>query len=154
MNKKTQGFTLIEVLLVIGIIAILAGAIIVAVNPGRQLANTRNTQRTTDANSILNAITQNMTENQGKWSCTSSNYYSQSLPDATVTIVIDAETNSSQINLSCLSPLYLSRVPVDPSLPSDSTTTGYRLIYNSSTGRIKICGVDNADLGKTICVEK
>ncbi len=154
MIKKRQGFTLIEVLLVIGIIVILAGAIIVAVNPGRQLANTRNTQRTTDANAILNAIVENIIGNEGKWNCTSSVYSSTSLPDATATIVTGSENNQNEINLSCLVPLYISKIPVDPSLPANSINTGYRLIYSSSTGRMKVCGVENADLNKTICVEK
>lgn len=154
MNKKRQAFTLIEVLLVIGIIVILAGAIILAVNPGRQFAKTRNTQRYTDTNAILSAIVQNMTDNQGRWKCTSSNYYSTSLPEVNATILATGtEPNNTFINLSCLAPNYISKVPVDPSLPSDSATTSYTLIYSSSTGRTTVCA-PQAELNETICTQR
>lgn len=156
MSKKRQAFTLIEILLVIGIIVILAGAIIVAVNPGRQFSKTRNTQRHTDTNAILSAIVQNMTDNQGRWSCPGSINYSTSLPPDTVTTTIVTESEAdpvNQINLSCLAPTYVTKVPVDPSLPSNSTNTGYQLHYSTSTGRITVCA-PNAELNETICTQR
>ena len=48
-NKK--GFTLIEILVVIGIIAILAAIVVVAVNPARQFAEARNSQRQSNVES-------------------------------------------------------------------------------------------------------
>ena len=56
--KSKKGFTLIEVLLVVAIIAILAGIVILAVNPAKQLADTRNAQRRADVNTIINAAYQ------------------------------------------------------------------------------------------------
>jgi len=151
--KKRQAFTLIEILLVIGIIVLLAGAIIVAINPGRQFAKARNTQRVTDVNAILSSIVQDMTDNQGRWNCTGSTNYATSLPATTATIVTVAENNSSEINLSCLAPNYVPRIPVDPSKQNTDTNTGYTLQYNTSTGRITICA-PQAELNETICTQR
>jgi prepilin-type N-terminal cleavage/methylation domain-containing protein len=151
--RKRQGFTLIEILLVIGIIVLLAGAIIVAINPGRQFAKARNTQRVTDTNAILSAIVQNMTDNQGRWNCAGSTNYSTTLPTSTVAIVSTNEANAGEIDLRCLAPNYIPRLPIDPSLPTGSTSTGYTLQYATSSGRITICA-PNAELGETICTTR
>ncbi len=152
MSKK-QGFTLIEILLVIGIIVLLAGALIVAINPGRQFAKARNTQRTTDVNAILSAIVQNMTDNQGRWNCPSSQNYSTSLPAVAATIIATGTEDANEINLSCLAPTYVPRLPVDPNQTPGSENTGYTIQYTTTSGRIVVCA-PNAELQETICTER
>lgn len=61
-NHKS-GFTLLEILLVVGIIAILAGIVIIAINPSKQLAQVRNTERKSDLKQLYNAITQYYIDN-------------------------------------------------------------------------------------------
>ncbi len=69
VHTTEEGFTLIEILVVMGLIAILAGVVLVAINPARHFAQARNTTRTSDVAAILNAVGQKMAENQGVFTC-------------------------------------------------------------------------------------
>ena len=51
-----KGFTLIELLIVIAIMGILAAAILVAINPGKRMAQARDAQRKQDIAAISNAL--------------------------------------------------------------------------------------------------
>ena len=62
-HRKKSAFTLIELLLVIGIIAVLAAIVILAVNPMRQLAQARNAARQSDSKEVMNAIQQYVIHN-------------------------------------------------------------------------------------------
>lgn len=59
------GFTFIEVLIAISLIAVLAGIVIVAVNPAKQFINARNVQRKETVETLSSAIFQYMIDNEG-----------------------------------------------------------------------------------------
>src|SRR3712207_5801362 len=103
---KQKGFTLIEILVVIGIIAVLATVVLVAVNPGRQFAQARNTQRISNVNALLNAVGQNIADNKGVFTCAEG-----ALP-TTATII----SSSAYDIRSCIIPNYMNEIPVDPSV--------------------------------------
>jgi type IV pilus assembly protein PilA len=65
IKQQQKGFTLLEVLLVVAIIAILAGIVIIAINPGKNLGDTRNSQRSADVSTILNGTYQYSLDNSG-----------------------------------------------------------------------------------------
>ena len=56
MKKMKKGFTLIELLIVIGILAILATTVVLVLNPAQLLAETRDTQRVSDLDTLRSAI--------------------------------------------------------------------------------------------------
>ena len=99
-KKNSEGFTLIEILVVIGIIAILAVIVLIAINPARQFAQARNTQRTSNVNAILNGIGQYLADNKGV---------------DVDNVLPDFGDNTDAINLcEALVPTYLPALPVDP----------------------------------------
>src|SRR3954469_23987845 len=106
-NKK-NGFTLIEILVVIGIIAVLAAVVLVAINPARQFKLARDSQRVSNVNALLNTVSQNIAEHHGVFYCGPN---PMPLP-STTTIV----RNSGGVDLApCVVPAYISMLPFDPS---------------------------------------
>ncbi len=117
IKQKQRGFTLIEVLVVIGIIAILAAVVLVAVNPARQFKLARDSQRTSNVNAILNAVHQNMAEHKGVLTCGGVPF---AIP--TTAVVVRSKLPSDPAGPyagdigSCIVPDYISSLPFDPSL--------------------------------------
>ena len=64
-RKKNKGFTLVELLIVIGIITALAGVILIAVDPARLRAQARNSARWMEARSILESVVEYAADNDG-----------------------------------------------------------------------------------------
>lgn len=127
--KKVRGFTLIEILVVIGIIAILATIAIIAINPARQFAQARNTQRESNVNTILNAVGQNIADNKGTFTCAGV---------STAPGVTAAAIGTATVNFNCLVPTYISSaIPTDPS-GGTAADTKYTVAMDA-LGRFTVC---------------
>lgn len=139
-----RGFTLIEVLVVIGIIAILASIVIIAINPQRQFQQANNTQRWSNVNAILNAVHQYAVDNHGQ------------LPTTTPAVATEICKRSAVscvglVDLNMLVPTYVVDIPVDPTCGSVNGTC-----YNISTAtgtRITVTA-PSAELGQSITVNR
>ncbi len=144
-----SAFTFFELILSIAIVAILSSMVVVLVNPPRLYAKSRNTQRWSHVNSILNAVGENIADNRGSFNCSSG-----SLPTSSTRMA------TSSYNIApCLVPSYLPTLPYDPNATGahySSTTdydTGYTIIRNASSGRITV-SASFAELGETISVTR
>lgn len=126
-----KGFTLLEVLIVIGIIAVLSAAVLVAVNPTRQFKLARDSQRVANVAAIANAIAQNMSENKGVFGC-----------DAEITVDKAPISDEGADIADCLVPDYIASLPVDPGVVDAHYTSpedydiGYSVVRDVTTGRV------------------
>ena len=151
-NSMQRGFTLIEILLVMGIIAILAAAVIVGINPVRQFSQAKNTQRWSNINAILNSVHQYAVDNIGTLP---SNIPTSSTCATTATneICKTGGTCTGLVDLSVLTndEIYLISMPTDPQgVTTDGA--GYH-IAKSTNGRVTVCAPD-AELGTNISVTR
>lgn len=64
-NKNIHSFTLVELLIVIAILAVLAAAVVIVLNPAELLAEARDSQRVTDIGSIKKSISLWSLDNPG-----------------------------------------------------------------------------------------
>lgn len=148
MKKLNKGFTLIEILVVIGIIAILAAIVIVAINPARQFAQARNTQRESDVSTILNAIGQNMVDNKGVFGggdCAGVTIPNKEPMDETVADgYYIGITATADVNLECLAPTYIaSAIPFDPDGGGEDNTQ--YTVQVDDKGRYTVCAPNHAE---------
>lgn len=150
VRKVQGGFTLIEILVVIGIIAILATIVIIAINPAKQFAQARNSQRIANINAILNAVGQRIADNKGVFEGTfavgGDTYTCGPIETSTTSVdtTMAADTTTETGDLGCLTPTYIPALPSDPSKTTATADTEYEIIKHDN-GRITICAPNAAD---------
>jgi type IV pilus assembly protein PilA len=119
--NNMKAFTLVELVVIMGIISILSSITLVAINPPRQYAQARDTQRKNDINQIVNAVLQYVSDNQGV------------VPTAITTTPTIMGSGSGQANIcSLLVTAYLPEMPYDPQNGSYSNCASYNTNYNIS----------------------
>ena len=133
-KSRSSGFTLLELLLAIAILAILAAVVLSAINPIRQLSEARDSQRKNDVAEILKSVQQYFIDNKG-------NYPAQVPNEDMVYGVCDAMIYTDNtigcgdlVNVAKVIPVYLSGIPMDPMASKLGADTLYRIAISKTTG--------------------
>ncbi|HUZ92769.1 MAG TPA: prepilin-type N-terminal cleavage/methylation domain-containing protein [Candidatus Paceibacterota bacterium] len=144
------GFTLLEILLVVAAIGILAGIVILAINPSKQLGDTRNAERKVDVNTILNAVYQYSIDNNG---ALPSSITVSSTEICATGVATSTCTTDNLVDLSVLTrnEKYLTAIPTEPQ-KTNVDGAGYQ-IKKSVNGRITV-NAQFAEQSSTISVTR
>lgn len=141
-----RGFTLLEILLVVAVIAILASIVIVAINPPKQLGDTRNVQRRSDIRAILDAVHQYGIANNGSFPADIDSLPATAQVLGTSTTGCDATCTAQTTTIACVNlvgylvPTYISSIPFDSSSGGAGNTDYY--INKDINGRITVGACD------------
>lgn len=155
---RRRGFTLIELIIVIAIIAIIVAAVFVAMDPVKRLNTSRNSNRRTTATAIAQGLNLYITDQQSAGTTpnaevtavmTTAGWHMIGTPavgcnittcggGTAVTTLADCASLSA-----ALQPAYIpgTTMPVDPAPPSGApaNTTGYAVSYANGAFNVKSC---------------
>jgi prepilin-type N-terminal cleavage/methylation domain-containing protein len=141
MNKK--GFTLIELIIVIAIIALLAAATFVAVDPAKRIGEARDAQRWSDVTAVADAYMKYLVDNNGVAASTTiadgTSYYiihtsnggdtdPSSCPGTSTSLTLPVDLHALVTNG------YIGDIPDDPG-GTDGTSTDY-YFYTDATSKV------------------
>lgn len=141
----TSGFTLVELLVVVGVLVVLLSILLIIINPARQLAQDNNTQRRSDVDTILKAVHQYAADNNGQ------------IPTGIPTSAADTIGSAYTDICDDLVPTYIAEMPVDPVDGSwsdcNSYDTGYTIVATTSPSRTTVAA-PSAELSVTIDITR
>jgi type IV pilus assembly protein PilA len=148
-KENQQGFSLIELIVAIGILGVLLALVLVALNPARQFAQANNTKRASDITTLLNAIHQFMADNKG-------------IPPTGIASTVQTIASGAGNSDLCsqLVSQYVAALPQDPASNGgnkitncSSYNTYYTVIQSVSDNRITL-KAPRAELNATITITR
>ena len=135
-TRSHPGFTLMEIMLVLGIIGILAAIVITAINPTKQLSDAQGADRRLSVRELENAIVQYIID--GNVVAGVPNGIGSAMAICQDTATGATCTGAGGYDLSALTTngTYIVNVPIDPN-ETGSTLSGYRIYQFGSF--VKVC---------------
>ena len=146
--KNQKGFTLIEILLTMSIIAILFAVVVFVINPQLRFEEARNSERNVEISTILNAVHQYRLDNNGTLPSTITQTPTEICKTGAVSCV-------GLIDLSVLTTNeeYLIEIPIDPNGVCNSNGVCYEISKIGNSGRITVTAPD-AETSSTISISR
>ena len=147
LKNNKQGFTLVELLVVIGIIVILFAVILVAVDPAKRLRQARDAVRQQDVRDLLEAIQEYTVDNNGVITglgidSNAATYEVVGTAAAGCDSTCTAQTTAAAC-VDLTTPLvddYLAAVPADPATGTAANSDYY--VNITAAGRIVVGSCD------------
>lgn len=154
-RNRVSGFTLIEILLVIGMIAVLSTVVLVALNPAKRFRDVRDAKRSTDVQSILSAIQTYIVDNQGAMpaglTTTEKQLGTAVSGCAIATGGCAVAATGDCVNFSATLAKYLKTIPFDPNGGTDTLTKYSVVVDANGIVTVKAC---SAESGTNISVSR
>ncbi len=145
--KNKNGFTLIEILIVIEIISVLAVIVFVALTPAQRLKDSRDAKRISDVNTVLTAIHTAIVDNKGTLPAGLSAGMSEAqlgtAPAACAVVTGDCSVATAAcLDLSTPLIKYLKTIPTDPD-GGTAAKTNYSVVVDANgLVTVKACGTE------------
>lgn len=147
--KSARAFTLIEILLAIGIIAVLATVVVVSLDPISRFRDARDARRLADIQSILSAVHQYVIDNQGTFPAgldTTERQIGTASSDCAIGGKCSVSGDADCIDLSSPLERYLKDIPSDPLNGSDSLTRYSISLDSNNITTVTACNSDDASI--------
>jgi prepilin-type N-terminal cleavage/methylation domain-containing protein len=143
MKNKKIGFTLIELIIVIAVIALLAAATFVAINPAKRVGDAGDATRWQDLTAIADAFQAYLADHNSTLPTTtmvSGVTYMMATGTGATYFTCDATTTAQAILLDTLvSDGYIGQIPKDPThVYADHTTSTLYWLYRENSGKLKM----------------
>lgn len=146
-----RGFTLLEILLTIGIIAVLATVVVVSLDPVERFKDARNSRRLADIQSVLSAVHQYVIDNQGTYPTgldTTERQIGTADSGCELGGACSVSGSGDCVDLETTLERYLKDIPYDPENGSSSRTHYSIQLDSNNIVTVKACDSTDSTIEK------